>query len=108
MLKYWKYSKRCNVERECAKQYSRDILYQVPYDTRKDVKLYEEIESVRLVFNIVSRSRCESYLYSLCNDSFIEAFNAFLIIVSSLVHETQIANIANTKHKEYFFIRAKL
>lgn len=43
----WEYSKGCNVERECAKQYSRDILYQVSYDTRKDVKLYEEIESVK-------------------------------------------------------------
>ena len=34
----WEYSKGCNVERECAKQYSRDIIYQVPYDTRKDAK----------------------------------------------------------------------
>lgn len=43
----WQYSKGCNVERECAKQYGRDILYQIPYNTRKDVKLYEEIESVK-------------------------------------------------------------
>lgn len=43
----WQYSKGCNVERECAKQYGRDILYQIPYNTRKDLKLYEEIESVK-------------------------------------------------------------
>ena len=43
----WEYSKGCNVERECAKQYSRDIIYQIPYDTRKDVKLYEELNSVK-------------------------------------------------------------
>ena len=43
----WEYSKGCNVERECAKQYSRDIIYQVPYDTRKDVKLYDELNAIK-------------------------------------------------------------
>ena len=39
----WEYSKGCNVERECAKQYGREILYQVPYDTRLDTTLYEAV-----------------------------------------------------------------
>lgn len=43
----WEKSKGCNVERECAKQYSRDIIYQIPYDTRKDIKLYDEIENIK-------------------------------------------------------------
>jgi hypothetical protein len=57
----WECSKGCNVERECAKQYSRDILYQVPYDTRKDVKLYEAIESVKtkLVNTLCDEARQE-------------------------------------------------
>lgn len=43
----WEKSKGCNVERECAKQYNRDVLYQVPYDVRKDVKLCDEIKLVQ-------------------------------------------------------------
>ena len=43
----WEYSKGCNVEHECAKQYSRDIIYQIPYDTRKDVKLYDELNAIK-------------------------------------------------------------
>ena len=39
----WEYSKGCNVERECAKQYNREILYQEPYDNRFDLKLYEAV-----------------------------------------------------------------
>ena len=39
----WEYSKGCNVERECAKQYGREILYQVPYDTRFDLTLYDAV-----------------------------------------------------------------
>lgn len=39
----WEYSKGCNVERECAKQYNREILYQVPYDTRLDTTLYNAV-----------------------------------------------------------------
>lgn len=33
----WQHSKGCNVERECAKQYNRTILYQIPYDNRNDI-----------------------------------------------------------------------
>jgi hypothetical protein len=43
----WEYSKGCNVERECAKQYRRDILYQIPYDKRNDITLIEAIRQKR-------------------------------------------------------------
>lgn len=46
----WEYSKGCNVERECAKQYSREILYQVPYDTRNDLTLLQAIAKKRYEF----------------------------------------------------------
>lgn len=32
----WEYSKGCCVERECAKQYKKVILYQTPYEVRLD------------------------------------------------------------------------
>lgn len=50
----WKYSKGCNVERECAKQYNREILYQVPYDKRNDLTLVEAIRQKRY-------EMCEKY-----------------------------------------------
>ena len=40
----WEYSKGCNVERECAKQYNRDIFYQIPYDERNDLKVTEAFD----------------------------------------------------------------
>lgn len=43
----WEYSKGCNVERECAKQYGRKILYQIPYDTRLDLTLFDAIHQKR-------------------------------------------------------------
>lgn len=39
----WEYSKGCNVERECAKQYKRDVLYQISYDERNDLKFIDVI-----------------------------------------------------------------
>lgn len=35
----WKNSKGCNVERECAKQYNKKILYQIYYDIREDLSI---------------------------------------------------------------------
>lgn len=43
----WENSKGCNVERECAKQYNREILYQVPYDTRNEITLLQAISKKR-------------------------------------------------------------
>lgn len=66
----WEYSKGCNVERECAKQYNRDILYQIPYDTRKDVKLYDELN---LVKNKLSNTLCDEAMQEIPDKDYINA-----------------------------------
>lgn len=50
----WQYSKGCNVERECAKQYGREILYQLPYNKRNDLTLIDAISQKRYEL-------CENY-----------------------------------------------
>lgn len=66
----WEYSKGCNVERECAKQYIRDILYQVPYDTRKDVKLYDELNAIK---NKLCNTLCDEALQEIPDKDYINA-----------------------------------
>lgn len=52
----WQYSKGCNVERECAKQYNRTILYQIPYDYRNDIKLLDCLRNKR---NVLTNKFCD-------------------------------------------------
>ena len=66
----WEYSKGCNVERECAKQYNRDIIYQIPYDTRKDVKLYDELNSIKIKLN---NMLCDEAIQEIPDKDYINA-----------------------------------
>lgn len=66
----WEYSKGCNVEHECAKQYNRDIIYQIPYDTRKDVKLYDELNSIK---NKLSNTLCDEAIQEIPDKDYINA-----------------------------------
>lgn len=50
----WEYSKGCNVERECAKQYGKEILYQLPYNKKNDLTLIDAIRQKRYEL-------CENY-----------------------------------------------
>ena len=44
----WQYSKGCNVEIECAKQYSVEIYYQTPKDTYENEKFLDVLLNRRL------------------------------------------------------------
>lgn len=65
----WEDSKGCNVERECAKQYKKDILYQTPYDTRLDDNFLDVINHTlfNLTHNAVKLIKSDN------NHEFVEA-----------------------------------
>jgi hypothetical protein len=55
----WEFSKGCNVERECAKQYNINILYQTKFDIRKEEKFLDTINQKRnqIVNSIIDASK---------------------------------------------------
>ena len=76
----WENSKGCNVERECAKQYNRDIFYQTPYDTRKDATFLNTVFNKRcnIVDSLlVSYNQNDKDCYKYCSIQ-LEEFDKFM------------------------------